>query len=79
MLRKQCLLLIVKLKWYNINIFNVVFIAYTVHSTPIPHFPQNSEENSSFARKLSEEIMLIIHKIPRGFSELIKFLKGKHE
>jgi len=32
-------------------------IWFTVHSTRIPHFPQNSEENLSFARKPTENII----------------------
>jgi len=51
----------------------------TVHSTRIPHFPQNSEENLSFARKPAEDIILVIHKIPRSSTELIKFLGGNLE
>ena len=42
----------------------------TVHSTRIPHFPQNSEENLSFAMKPTEDIILVIHKfrgIPRSW------------
>jgi len=52
---------------------------YTVHSTRISHFPQNSEENSSFARKPTEDIILVIHKILRSSTELIKFLGGNLE
>jgi len=48
----------------------------TVHSTRIPHFLQNSEEYLSFARKPTEDIILVIHKIPRSSAELMKFLGG---
>ena len=51
----------------------------TVHSTRIPHFPQNSEENLSFARKPTEDIIYVIYKIPRSSAELINFLGGKLE
>jgi len=51
----------------------------TVHSTRIPHFPQNSEENLSFARKPTEDIIKVIHKIPWSSAELINFLGGTLE
>jgi len=44
----------------------------TVHYTQMPHFPQNSEKNLSFARKPAEDIILVIHKIPQSSAELIK-------
>jgi len=35
----------------------ISLLYFTVHSTRIPHFPQNSEENLSFARKPVEDII----------------------
>jgi len=58
----------------NISFFNKTENPVTVHSTRIPHFPQNSEENLSFVRKPTEDIILVIHKIPRNSAELIKCL-----
>jgi len=67
------------IKAFVSRIFFQKVILYTVHSTRIPHFPQNSEENLSFARKPTEDIIYVIHKIPRSSAELIIFLGGTLE
>jgi len=76
-----------KLEWhihlnqiFNKQILHIMScLLYTVHSTRIPHFPQNFEENLSFARKLTEDNILVIHKILWSSAELIKFLRGNLE
>jgi len=55
---------------YSLNWFKPLMEVSTVHSTRIPHFPQNSEENLSFARKPTEDIIVVIHKIPRSSAEV---------
>jgi len=62
-------------KSYNAVIHNAVTVK--VHSSGFPTF--RKKENLSFARKPTEDIILVIRKIPRSSAELIKFLGGNLE